>query len=113
MENKDLASNIFKGIASILMAVCLFILSSFGNSLDHMQFSVNKLNISLASMSEKLISHTFRYNLLDKKIRILEIKQDERLIDRWTKTDHNRFELKIKEELERLKLDIKQKNKIR
>jgi len=78
MNNRDLIENVFKVLMALLMSLCLYILKDFGNSLDKMQNSVNKLNISFASMSERLIYATANDNRLEKRIEKLEDKLEGR-----------------------------------
>lgn len=59
---------------ALLMSLCLYILKDFGNSLDKMQDSVNRLNVSFATMSERLISAAANDNRLEKRIEKLEDK---------------------------------------
>lgn len=74
MQNRDLIENAFKILMALLMSLCLYILKDFGNSLDKMQDSVNRLNVSFATMSERLISAAANDNRLEKRIEKLEDK---------------------------------------
>ena len=59
---------------ALLMSLCLYILKDFGNSLDNMQESVNRLNVSFAKMSERLINAAANDTRLEKRIEKLEYK---------------------------------------
>lgn len=102
MNNRELIENAFKAIMALLLSLCLYILKDFGNSLDKMQNSVNSLNISFATMSERLINQTNRNVDLEKRIESIEVKMEERTKDRWTRKDHSEFAKEIKERLNRL-----------
>lgn len=107
MQNKDIIESLFKGIATILMALCLYILRDFGSSLDNMQKSVNRLNVSFATMSEKMVNNTSRYSIVEKRLFIIEKRLDDRTKDRWTKQDQREFAKEIKTLLENLEGKIK------
>jgi len=74
MHNRDLIENAFKILMALLMSLCLYILKDFGNSLDNMQESVNRLNVSFAKMSERLINAAANDTRLEKRIEKLEYK---------------------------------------
>ena len=74
MQNRDLIENAFKILMALLMSLCLYILKDFGGSLDKMQESINSLNVSIASMSERLIGAAANDTRLEKRIEKLENK---------------------------------------
>jgi len=74
MHNRELIENAFKILMALLMSLCLYILKDFGNSLDNMQESVNRLNVSFAKMSERLINAAANDTRLEKRIEKLEYK---------------------------------------
>lgn len=72
--SKDFAEWIFKGAITILLTMALSILKDFDESLDKMQSSVNRLNISFASMAQKLVNQNETNRRLERRLDKLEDK---------------------------------------
>jgi len=102
MTNNQIIENVFKVITALAMAFGLFILRDFGDSLDAMQGSVNKLNVSFATMSERLVSQAVLSGRLQSKIDHIE----EKTKFRWTKADHIEYAKEIREEIKQLRAEI-------
>ena len=87
MSNKDIAEYVFKGIITVLLSIGLLIFKDFDQALDDMQRSVNRLNVSFATMSEKLVNQSRANDKFDRRLDKLE----EGFKGGWTKDDHNKF----------------------
>ena len=103
---KDQIEYAFKGLITITMFLCVFILKDFDKSLDQMQKSVSKLNISLAVMSEKLVFNSARYNEIERRLTVVENLMEERTKDRWTRKDHESFTKYLEKELKTIKKQL-------
>ena len=64
----------FKGIITVLLTLALFILKDFDDSLDKMQQSVNNLNVSFATMAQKLVNQDDINKRLERRLDKIEDK---------------------------------------
>lgn len=98
---------IFKAIATLLMTISLFLIKDFGTSLDQVQNSVNRLNISFATMSQKLIGQGYQNEGLGKKLEDVEKKLEERTRSRWTQAQQQEYTKLIDLRLEIIERELK------
>ncbi len=73
MDNKKwIIEYAFKGFASIVMFLSLFIFNGFGDSIAKMQESINELNVNFASFSQQLLNGEKERSRLEARMDRLE-----------------------------------------
>ena len=102
MQNKEIFEYLFKGFISVVLVLSMYIFQGFESSINRIQESVVKLNISFATFSEKLIAQKEDSIQLGERVTLLETGLASTMATRWTKQDHKEFLVELRKEIERI-----------
>lgn len=105
--NKDLVEYVFKGFIAVVLSLSIYIFSGFEGSIERIQESVSKLNISFALFSERLVTQKENYIQITDRVKRMEALLTSTISTRWTRADHKEYAKEVKKMLDEIKLNVK------